>query len=185
MAAAAAAAAATLLYDQLSDLGDPLPAGVPGDEAGFCFLVAGAGGAAAVLEEGGASGGPLPTLARALVGRVRAAEGKMEADEVRWVCGLVWLNGLIDARHDLKVGPCGIGMEGVQHTIESDLSTHRPPTYKHQQQSVRAFLAARGCRYLEGEGSAVDVLTFLATELQVRFCSCVRMYTHRSHPSIG
>lgn len=80
-----AAAAATMLYDQLSDLGDPLPAGMPGDETGFCSLVAGAGGAAAVLEEdGGASGGgPLPTLARALVGRVRAAEGEMEeANEV-------------------------------------------------------------------------------------------------------
>lgn len=91
MAAAAAAAAATLLYDQLSDLGDPLPAGVPGDEAGFCFLVAGAGGAAAVLEEG--ASGPLPTLARALVGRVRAAEGEMEADEVGCMWGLVWLGG--------------------------------------------------------------------------------------------
>lgn len=37
--------------------------------------------------------------------------------------------------------------------------------YLSTQQSVRAFLAARGCPYLEGDAS--DVLAFLATELQV------------------
>lgn len=75
--AASASAATTLLYDQLLDLGDPLPPGVPGDEAGFCALVESAGGAAAVLEGGSSL---LSALAGALVGRVRAAEAGGDGD---------------------------------------------------------------------------------------------------------
>lgn len=55
-----------------------------------------------------------------------------------------------------------------------DVTYQSTPTtsHKHHKQSVPAFLAARGCPYLEGKGSAVDMLTFLATELQVRGAFC-------------
>lgn len=91
----ATAAAATLLFDQLADLGDPLPASVPGDEASFCALVQGAGAAAVVGKEG-----PLATLARELVRRARVAEAGMEEEEDEvggYVCGvrrwLAWAVG--------------------------------------------------------------------------------------------
>lgn len=134
-----------------------MPPGVPGDEAGFCALVAGAGGAAAVVEGGSSGGGPLAALARALVGRVRAAEAAMEEDEVgvldegvRWV-GWGWL--------------CKWVVEGPACDY-SDVSLSL--THIHTIQSVQVFLAARGCPYL-ATGSAADVLSFLATELQVSF----------------
>ena len=104
MAAPAASAATTLLYDQLLDLGDPLPPGVPGDEAGFCALVESAGGAASVLEgDSSSGGGPLSGLARALVGCVRAAEAggdgdvaAMEEEEEEEEVGFVGLGGWVD-----------------------------------------------------------------------------------------
>lgn len=68
------AAAAILLFDQLADLGDPLPAGVPRDEAGFCSLVQGAGSVDNDDDSSAAAAGPLQTLARELVRRVRAVE---------------------------------------------------------------------------------------------------------------
>lgn len=103
--AASASAATTLLYDQLIDLGDPMPPGMPSDEASFCALVESAGGAAAVGEgdnsSSGGGGGPLSALARALVGRVRAAEAgrdgaeAMEEDEVGFVSLGGWVDRLI------------------------------------------------------------------------------------------
>lgn len=82
------AAAAQLLFDQLSDLGDPLPAGVPNDEAGFCALVQDAPAPAAVRTDGSSGGHPLlATLARALVRRVWSAEAAMEEEEGEEVGG--------------------------------------------------------------------------------------------------
>lgn len=83
------AAAVQLLFDQLSDLGDSLPAGVPNDEAGFCALVQDAPAPAAVRTDESSGGNPLlGALARALVRRVRAAEAAMEEEEGEEVSGV-------------------------------------------------------------------------------------------------
>lgn len=87
MAAASAASSSTLLFDQLADLGDPLPPGIPSDEAGFGALVQQASAAAAVVE----GSAPLAVLARELVRRAKAAEAAMEEDEVSGVWD--WVDG--------------------------------------------------------------------------------------------
>lgn len=164
-------AAVQLLFDQLSDLGDPLPAGVPNDETGFCALVKRASAAAALGTNGNGGGDPLlGTLARALIRRVWAAEAAMEEEGKEEVSGL----GLLWVAGCLNEGALSPGCAPVS-TPEPFSSTRSTiPTYDLRQrrcmtlQSILTFLASRGYPYpLDGSGKAVDVLSFLAAELQV------------------
>jgi hypothetical protein len=157
-AAATVMAAATLLFDQLSDLGDHLPAGVPGDEAGFCALVQGA--AAGAVGDGsgsgsgsGSGGGPLPLLARSLIQRIRAAEAAAAAGGGD--------GGAAAMEEEDEVGVLGVWSRRASRAPRKDVtevhptdrsidrSTHPPPHNRASRPSWRhaGALTRRGARW--------------------------------------